>query len=151
MKHEIEIEGLPEGWEAAAFRVPLADEWCIDKHGNLMQTMGLLDAPRLIVRRKVRKYDWSKTLDDVLVEFENLPGYPQYQQSKLATFDRKRLPDDIWQPNIHGTCPVHGEAAIVRVKDIDSIEYEDIAEAIDWDLKNAYCWQFVRLADGYEW
>ena len=128
MKYEIEIDGLPDGYEPA--------EKGFYNGGLMIITISL--------RRKVRKYDWSKTLDEVLVISNNGHIYPNdgIRPRELYTG---------WQPNIHGNCPVDPGACIVRVKDTDGNLYEDIAEAIDWAAENAYCWQFVRLAEGYEW
>lgn len=51
MKHEIEIEGLPEGWRAVAFRVPKDGESIIDFSGDLRTVAGHYHHPRLIVER----------------------------------------------------------------------------------------------------
>jgi len=52
MKHEIDIEGLPEGWEAVEFRVPLQGESIIDFNGDLIRTSNNYTQPRLIVKKK---------------------------------------------------------------------------------------------------
>ena len=51
MKHEIEIEGLPEGWRAVAFRVPKDGESIIDFSGDLRTVAGHYNHPRLIVEK----------------------------------------------------------------------------------------------------
>lgn len=53
MKHEIEIEGLPEGWEAVAFRKPKEDEYifCNDT-GCVVHSIQRIPALRLIVKKK---------------------------------------------------------------------------------------------------
>lgn len=52
MKYEIEIEGLPEGWEPVGFRVPLGGEDIIDFNGDLIRVGNAYTQPRLIVRKK---------------------------------------------------------------------------------------------------
>lgn len=149
MKYEIEIEGLPEGWEPVAFRAPTdTDDGWIARTGEILEKKRgyFTNEPRLILRRTTKKYDWSKTLDDVLVRGTGMQFF-QLCAAKHKQFD---IPV-IWQPNIHGKCPVDPEASIVLVMDLDGDTYEDIAGAIDWSVENAYCWQFVRLADGVEW
>ena len=56
MKHEIEIEGLPEGWEAIAYRVPKIGEYFITPSGLLMlaEDGSIIDG-RLIVQKTVHK------------------------------------------------------------------------------------------------
>ena len=52
MKHEIEIEGLPEGWEPVAFRVPVKGDSIISFSGELQRVPGSYTQPRLIVKKK---------------------------------------------------------------------------------------------------
>lgn len=49
MKHEIEIEGLPEGWEAVAFRAPSTNEYYFE-HGVIVR--GNTPYAKLIVKKK---------------------------------------------------------------------------------------------------
>lgn len=49
--HNIEVEGLPEGWRAVAFRVPSYGESIIDFSGDLRTVAGLYQQPRLIVEK----------------------------------------------------------------------------------------------------
>lgn len=112
----------------------------------------LLREVGLEVQPELRKYDRSKTLDDVLTTIKGHPGYfhaaGNYEPSGIA---------DIWQPNIHGKCPVDPKASLVRVRLADGREREWVADVIDWRLLPIYggdlvtAWQFVRLAEGYEW
>lgn len=157
-RHEIEIEGLQEGWEPVAFRVPMKTERWIDSEGDVVNP-NLNDyypkAPRLIVRRKVRKYDWSKTLTDVLIGFTE--GSQIYQFIQIdAPYPLHMRIAPVWQPNIHGKCPVDPEACIVRVKRANGRDSEDmLASSICWEFgfgaATIISWQFIRLADGYEW
>lgn len=143
MKYEIEIEGLPEGYEPTAAKVVnTATENCVAV---------------IALRRKVRKYDWSKTLGDVLVTNSNFT----YAKRSTLEIDDNIKPGSIviasvWQPNLDGKCPVDPDASIVRVKTSDGNELEDLAANIKtWHAQNfsvqIVAWQFVRLADGYEW
>lgn len=149
-KYEIDIPWETNEWEPIAFKYPeqVNDCW-LDDHGAIVcWPHNLPKGPRLIVRRKVRKYDWSKTLDDVLVITKDGTLLPmmchtmQPRQYGLA---------QCWQPNIHGKCPVDGEACIVRVRQCDGEDYEDLASNFNWDVDIVYRWQFIRLADGVEW
>lgn len=143
-RHEIDIEGLPEGWEALSVSVcPTV----LDYDGPDTRYANA----NVKVRRKVRKYGWSKTLDDVLTTINGFPAYypaaGNYEPSGIAP---------IWQPNIHGKCPVDGEACIVRVRLADGTQDEVQANKISWSLKYGdvgdivIAWQFIRLADGVE-
>lgn len=134
-RHEIEIEGLPEGVDPVSFLV-----------GNAEGKEFVYG--RLQVRRKVRKYDWSKTLDDVLV-ITSEDGMYRYRDKREKSLGLA----GVWQPNIHGNCPVDGEASVVRVRRAYGAEYEALAKNIEWRfLENPILgWQFIRLADGYEW
>lgn len=139
-RHEIEIEGLPEGWEISDLVFDTTSAYPRGKEQVLTATV--------VIRRKVRKYDWSKTLDDVLTTIDGCPGYfpaaGNYESSGIA---------EIWQTNIHGKCPVDGEASVVRVRRAYGAEYEELAKNIEWRfLENPILgWQFIRLADGVEW
>ncbi len=151
MKHEIEIEGLPEGWEPVAFRPNKDEEFFMGSSGRPEALDTGTNIPRLIVRRKTRKYDWSKTLEDVLVKDGN---------GRLMPFSACNHPtkwlSELWQPNIHGTCPVDPEASMVRLKHSSGeVTDEVIAKHVHWRLDGTYgavlAWQFIRLSDGYEW
>lgn len=52
MKHEIEIEGLPEGWKAVAYRVPAVHEYIFDQEAGIV-VKSILRTPiiRLIVEK----------------------------------------------------------------------------------------------------
>src|SRR5690606_26029900 len=121
--YEIEIPWKTNEWEPVAFRYPMQDgEHWLDDHGAIVK----VDAnrppplgPRLIVRRKVRKYDWSKTLDDVLVHVGGFNGFHTRQLSKSIPGIPEIAP--IWQPNIHGKCPVDPDASIVQVEFADGV------------------------------
>ncbi len=140
MKYEIEIDGLPEGWEICGNRL---DGFVANNDGN--SASGFL---KLSLRRKVRKYDWSKTLDDVLVVVNSHPGFYTKAGIRHSQIDGIA---PVWQPNIHGKCPVDPEASIVRVRAGGGREQEDSASAFIWDNGIITAWQFLRLADGYEW
>lgn len=140
-RHEIDIEGLPEGYEPV-------------KATYIGATLGKTETHSLMLemRRKVRKYDHSKTDDDVLVRWKGRAGC--YPKVTLADEAVGEIPP-YWQPNIHGKCPVDGDACIVRVRLANGIEIEDVANKITWEIRIGYDdvvrWQFIRLADGYEW
>lgn len=142
-RHEIEIEGLGPEWEAVGVN---AGQHVLDHDGADVKYVGAV----LKIRRKVRKYDWSKTLDDVLILRPNTTGMTLYCGHGRPT----AIPDGIWQPNIHGKCPVDGEACIVRVRFADGTCHEGIAAKFTWVLDGEFddiiAWQFIRLADGWE-
>jgi len=156
-RHEIDIEGLPKGWEPVRIGYPKAGEDILEPNGAITQATtdwesiyGLC----LIIRRKVRKYDWSKTLPDVLVQMKDATGYHPHAEARRCR--RFMIVPVIWQPNIHGKCPVDGEASVVRVLYASSVESrETIASKIRWGLgygtETVLAWHFIRLADGYEW
>jgi hypothetical protein len=137
-RHEIDIEGLPEGWEPQLVKVlsgPLENE----SFGTILRC-----------RRKVRKYDWSKTLPDVLVA--KSPQHVVFGLLGHQPPDAGMVIAPIWQPNIHGKCPVDGEACIVRVRLADGSEFEGLAKQL-WGFYNTrtiVAYQFIRLADGWE-
>lgn len=143
--HEIEIEGLGPEWEAVGVN---AGQHVLDHDGSDVKYVGAV----LKIRRKVRKYDHSKTLDDVLVMRKGASGC--YPHSNILK-DSIRCIVPAWQPNIHGKCPVDGEACWVRVRTAGGTEKEAKASDIDWGSygfqKDVVAWQFIRLADGYEW
>lgn len=146
MKYEIEIEGLPEDIEPVAYAFPRKGDLIVKAGTDQVSIEGPINynfiERRLIVRRKTRKYDWNKTLDDVLVK----NGNGKLMRLGDCAHPTKWL-SDLWQPNIHGKCPVDKEASIVRI--LGGSEKGDLASMMDWKLVEA--WQFIRLADSYEW
>lgn len=50
-KHEIEIEGLPDGWVPVAYRCPWAGEYYI-RNSEVTQTLRDIDDEYLIVKKK---------------------------------------------------------------------------------------------------
>ena len=79
MKHEIEIEGLPEGWRAVAFRAPKDGENTIDFSGDLRTVTGHYQQPRLIVERiKPRRVVLEETNE------VRLPKYGEYFREGLV-------------------------------------------------------------------
>lgn len=135
MKYEIDIEGVPEGYEPTSAKVvDTATENCVAV---------------IALRRKVRKYDWSKTLNDVLVIGENGHIYPNDGIRPRGLYAG-------WQPNINGKCPVDPDASVVRVKYADRrVGSEVLAGAVCWSYgfgaATVIAYQFIRLADGVEW
>lgn len=164
-KHEIEIEGIPEGWEVVAIRGPNLGEQFLgpilsDGNFQINTCKGFIGSdPHVIVRRKVRKYDWSKTLLEVLVTTNNIffikrgdldfdaPPPPTIAIGAALGARGPAILATCWQPNIHGKCPVDPEASIVRIQ--GGSEHGDLAGMMDWQRVKA--WQFVRLAEGVEW
>lgn len=102
------------------------------------------------VEPEVQKYDWSKTLDDVLVSDSSTLYCAPVAVKKgelMPGVNWKIWIAAVWQPNIHGKCPVDPEASIVRI--LGGSEHGDLAGMMDW--KSVKAWQFIRLAEGYEW
>lgn len=161
MKYEIEIKGLPEGWEPERFGIPKEKDTIITRDGTIIAVKDMIDppcGPRLIVRRKVSKYDWSKTLDDVLVsDSSTLYGAPiAVKKGELMPgVDWKIRIASVWQPNIHGCCPVDPDASIVRVRFMDGDERESLARNFIWKFSFhpgvIISYQFIRLSDNVEW
>lgn len=150
-RHEIDIEGLGKDLEPVKWgRVSIGDSYLSPKGHLIKNSQSPPSDMRLIVRRKVRKYDWSKTLDDVLTTSRN-PGDVIFMPLKYSGHENCRIAE-IWQPNIHGKCPVDGEACIVRVKRANGSEYTALANNITWEFTSnpILGWQFLRLADGWE-
>lgn len=50
MKHEIEIEGLPEGWKAVAYRVPSKYEYTLSDDWMVVPAKGI-EFPVLIIEK----------------------------------------------------------------------------------------------------
>lgn len=51
-QYTIEIEGLPEGWDAVAYRIPKRGEQILDDSGIITATSAYIGAPWLIVKKK---------------------------------------------------------------------------------------------------
>jgi hypothetical protein len=51
MKYEIDIEGIPDGWEAVAHRLPKTNEHTLSDDNQVVTTKGIR-FPVLIVRKK---------------------------------------------------------------------------------------------------
>jgi hypothetical protein len=74
-RHEIDIEGLGKDLEPVKWgRVSIGDSYLSPKGHLIKNSQSPPSDMRLIVRRKVRKYDHSKTLDDVPVELVGRTG-----------------------------------------------------------------------------
>lgn len=146
-RHEIEIEGLPEGWTPVSLKSGLS---CED--GAILPDGTATVMCTLIVRRKVRKYRWEITLPDVLVA--KSPQHVVFGLLGHQPPDAGMVIAPIWQPNIHGKCPVDGEACWVRVRCSYGHEHEGLASSFNWDSdlrQYITAYQFIRLADGWEW
>lgn len=137
MKYEIEIDGLPEGWAPVGFRFGSNRDT-----ENYTGYIGFGGA--LICKRVLKKYDWSKTLDDVLVLDGNGNVHP------CGGADSKIIYGG-WQHSIHRKCPVDPEASVVRVKRNDGSEEVILASKINWGCWTVIGWRFEYLAGGYEW
>jgi hypothetical protein len=51
MRYEIEIEGIPDGWEAVAHRLPKTNEHTLSDDNQVVTTKGIR-YPVLIIRKK---------------------------------------------------------------------------------------------------
>ena len=51
MKKEIDVEGLPEGWEPVAFRVPNIDEFVLDDYGQVWLVQDEQECKQMIVKK----------------------------------------------------------------------------------------------------
>ncbi len=72
MKQEIEIEGLPEGWKAAAYRQPYAGDYYL-RSGEVTQTLRDLDDGYLIVQKiQPRRIVLEETDQDKIISTEQV-------------------------------------------------------------------------------
>lgn len=156
MKYDIEIDGLPDGWEPVNYAVPQRGDYYIDSMDGIINGPAVTDwdvQRRIIVRRKVQKYDWSKTLSDVLV----LRKFREGAWSLLGARGEQSGLALCWQPNIHGKCPVDPDRCVIRVRFADGSEAEGVpnSDAFEWSLlagpSMIVAYQFIRLADNVEW
>lgn len=153
MKYEIEIEGVPGGWEPVKYAHHTPADHFVNDAGEVVRMPNMLQGPKvLIVRRKVRKYDWTQVLPSVLV---TVGGKALYRSVDVDTpYPKDMRLSDEWQPNIHGKCPVDPGACIVRIKCSYGHIQEKLASEINWDThlrQFVVAWQFIRLVDGVEW
>jgi len=70
MKHNIEIPGLPEGWEPVAFRVPEYLEYYFSRYGFEQATDEWPDRPAAIIIQK------TKPREITIIETDET-GYPR--------------------------------------------------------------------------
>jgi len=84
MKCEIEIEGLPEGWEPVAFRVPHHGEYVLFK-GNVEKINGKGEVERLIIKKKQpRRIILEETdADNVIVVNGDVYQYQSFRDGTL--------------------------------------------------------------------
>ena len=75
-KHTIEIEGLPEGWEPVAFRVPDQSEYYFGRHGLDQATDEWPDRPAAIILQKTKPREI--TLVETEEDNEHLLNSPMY-------------------------------------------------------------------------
>lgn len=89
MKHTIEIEGLPEGWEPVAYREACPCESILTSEGVVTATIDHTGAPWLILKKKQphrivleetdEERDWAYMLGDkfyrIVEDSEALPEF----------------------------------------------------------------------------
>lgn len=85
MKCEIEIEGVPEGYEPVRFGIPTDGEGYIQADGKLAVASGIWDQPRLIVRKKTTARPWT---------FETAPTAVKVRSKQTGKQDLLCLVDD---------------------------------------------------------
>lgn len=82
MKHTIEIEGLPEGWEAVDFRIA-SNENVIDC-GEVIFVTGPTKFPCLVVKKKQpRRIVLEETDEDNILPYQAFPGITLYNKKKI--------------------------------------------------------------------
>lgn len=76
MKHEIEIEGLPEGWRGIAYRVPSIkkDEYTLSDDGIVVKAKGIKFPILIIEKIKPRRIIFEETKEERLVIFGDWYG-----------------------------------------------------------------------------
>jgi len=83
MKYEIEIEGLPEGWEPVAIRMPHNGEYVLFK-GNVEEVDGDGEVERLVVKKKQpRRIVLEETDEDNILPYQAFPGITLYNKKKI--------------------------------------------------------------------
>ena len=97
MKHEIEIQDLPEGWEAVAYRTPDAGEYYLGSSGVKLCESSF-DTVWLIVRKKQPRrivleetdidagLDWNDSihLDDIVINIQSCKNWKIVEDNKCA-------------------------------------------------------------------
>ena len=91
MKHEIEIEGLPEGWEPVAFRKPKEDEYifCNDT-GRVAHSIQRIPAIRLIVKKKQPRRIVLEETDEDNIKHNNSWCSQHFTRGLILTQQPKR-------------------------------------------------------------
>ena len=83
MKYEIEIEGLPEGWEPVAYRHPFSGEHYLF-NGKVQQSARDLQGEYLIVKKKQpRRIVLEETEADNILPYQAFPGITLYNKEKI--------------------------------------------------------------------
>ena len=83
MKHTIEIEGLPEGWEPVAFRKPLIGEKMF-QYGKVHRCNCEAEISSLIIKKKQpRRIVLEETDEDNILPYQAFPGITLYNKKKI--------------------------------------------------------------------
>lgn len=126
--------------ETAEWRAAREGEMGMDVNGNV-QECRLGDCTKIILTPKVKKYDWSKTSEKVLVV-----DFP----TVLLRAHRTYLPlSTEWIPYLGGECPFDEDAVIVEVMYRCGTTIIRSAKDINRDImRDANAIRFVELVDG---
>jgi len=100
MKHEIDIEGLPEGWEPVEYRVPRVGDYVLLNGGVSEWGRGNQQTERLIVKKKQPR---RIVLEEIRCDYTVAPG--EFYGDDIAGFSRNNddseiglhLPKSIWR------------------------------------------------------
>ena len=98
MKYEIEIEGLPEGWEPVCYRPPNEGEYYL-QNGVVYSSIDMT-YPRIIVRKEQPR---RIVLEEIRCDYTVAPG--EFYGDDIAGFSRNNddseiglhLPKSIWR------------------------------------------------------
>lgn len=92
MKHGIEIEGLPEGWEPVAFRCPKDGESYVGYDGKVIISLSTNDlhGPRLIVKKKQPRRIVLEETDEDNIKHNNSWCSQHFTRGLILTQQPKR-------------------------------------------------------------
>lgn len=148
---KLQLPELPAGYEyTGEFRKPKPGE-IASSDGKLYTDVDLINEYP-IVRRTVKKYDWSLVDDRVIVIG---PDGISRTMASVRDHDTSRYTiASFWQPSMMEWCPVDGGASHVTVIFMNGNSTSGRAGSFDWSAGGRMAiraWQFNGIADDYEY
>lgn len=149
-KYTIDIEGVPEGWEPVRYDRSQTGDHYLNELGEHFVDNG----PHyhgIILRKKTRRYDWSKVDGDVLFVAKGggIWRYDDIDRADIHSFE------DGWQVN-PGVCPVDPDGTIVEVEFAEGRSETRGAGDFNFAKEGRPTrsiitqWRFIRFAEGIE-